>query len=366
MSEAYKRAGVDIHAGYEAVERIKKHVQRTFRPEVLTGLGSFGALFELPVQNYRQPVLVSGTDGVGTKLKLAFQLDKHDSIGIDAVAMCVNDVVVQGAEPLFFLDYLACGTLRPEQVEQVVKGIADGCEQAGCALIGGETAEMPGFYSNGEYDVAGFTVGIVEKEKLVTGAQIAEGDVLIGLPSSGLHSNGFSLVRKLLLDQEQLDLDTPYEQLIDCPEHHGKTLGEVLLAPTRIYVKPIKHLLQHVAIQGMAHITGGGFVENIPRMLPQSCTAEIDVGSWPVPSIFRLLQQKGTLSEQDLFSTFNMGIGLVLAVKNEQTSETLRLLEEVGEKAYVMGRIKQGDGTIALAGVQLEPEQTDAAREGRR
>jgi phosphoribosylformylglycinamidine cyclo-ligase len=356
MSEAYKRAGVDIHAGYEAVERIKKHVQKTFRPEVLTGLGGFGALFELPVHKYRQPVLVSGTDGVGTKLKLAFQLDKHDTIGIDAVAMCVNDVAVQGAEPLFFLDYLACGKLQPEQVEQVVKGIAAGCEQAGCALIGGETAEMPGFYPDGEYDVAGFTVGIAEKEKLVTGAQIEAGDILIGLPSSGLHSNGFSLVRKLLLEQEQLDLDIPYEQLIDCPEHQGKTLGKVLLTPTRIYVKPILHLLQHVEVKGMAHITGGGFFENIPRILPESCTAEIDVGSWPIPSVFTLLQQKGALTVQDLFSTFNMGIGLVLVVRNEQAGEALRLFEEIGEKAYVLGRIKQGDGTVELAGVQLDQE----------
>jgi phosphoribosylformylglycinamidine cyclo-ligase len=345
MSEAYKQAGVDITKGYESVERIKKHVQRTMRPEVLAGLGGFGALFELPTDRYKKPVLVSGTDGVGTKLKLAFAMDRHDTIGVDAVAMCVNDIVVQGAEPLYFLDYLACGRVVPEKIEAIVKGIADGCEQAGCALIGGETAEMPGFYPDGEYDVAGFSVGIVEKDKIIDGSGIEPGDILIGLPSSGMHSNGFSLIRKVLLEQEKMDLHAPFNK--------GETLGEALLTPTRIYVKPILELLKKFEIKGMSHITGGGFYENIPRMLPDQCEAEIDVGSWPIPELFKLLQEKGDITHQDMFSTFNMGIGLVLAVKNEQAIETIQFLESIGEKAYLIGRVGKGSKGIHLGGVTL-------------
>ncbi|WP_025028844.1 phosphoribosylformylglycinamidine cyclo-ligase [Caldalkalibacillus mannanilyticus] len=345
MSEAYKQAGVDIHAGYEAVERMKKHVQRTMRPEVLTGLGGFGALFELPIHKYKQPVLVSGTDGVGTKLKLAFALDRHDTIGIDAVAMCVNDIVVQGAEPLYFLDYLACGKVFPEQIEAIVKGISDGCEQAGCALIGGETAEMPGFYSEGEYDIAGFSVGIVDKDKIIDGSTISPGDLLIGLPSSGIHSNGFSLVRRVLLEQEGLDLHSVMEE--------DKSLGEVLLTPTRIYVKPVLELLERFTVKGMAHITGGGFYENIPRMLPEQCDAEVDVGSWPIPSIFNTIQEKGSISQQDMFSTFNMGIGLVMAVKNEEAIDIIQFLDSLGEAAYLIGRVCEGSKEVRLGGVTL-------------
>lgn len=345
MSEAYKQAGVDIHAGYESVERIKKHVKRTMRPEVLSGLGGFGALFELPIDKYKKPVLVSGTDGVGTKLKLAFAMDRHDTIGIDAVAMCVNDIVVQGAEPLYFLDYLACGKVYPEKIEAIVKGIADGCEQAGCALIGGETAEMPGLYQDGEYDIAGFSVGIVEKEQIIDGSKIEAGDLLIGLPSSGMHSNGFSLIRKILLEQEGLDLEASYNET--------ETLGEALLRPTRIYVKPVLELLKKFQVKGMSHITGGGFIENIPRMLPEQCEAEVDVGSWPVPPLFQLLQEKGKISHEDMFSTFNMGIGLVLAVKNEQAIEAIQFLETMGEKAYLIGRVGKGSKGIQLGGVTL-------------
>jgi phosphoribosylformylglycinamidine cyclo-ligase len=345
MSEAYKQAGVDIHAGYESVERIKKHVKRTMRPEVLAGLGGFGALFELPIDKYKKPVLVSGTDGVGTKLKLAFAMDRHDTIGIDAVAMCVNDIVVQGAEPLYFLDYLATGKVFPEKIEAIVKGIADGCEQAGCALIGGETAEMPGLYQEGEYDIAGFSVGIVEKDQIVDGSKIEPGDILIGLPSSGMHSNGFSLIRKVLLEQEGMDLAATYNE--------NETLGEALLTPTRIYVKPVLELLKKFQINGMSHITGGGFIENIPRMLPEQCDAEVDVGSWPIPPLFQLLQEKGKISHEDMFSTFNMGIGLVLAIKNEHAIEAIQFLETIGEKAYLIGRIGRGSKGIHLGGVTL-------------
>lgn len=352
MSEAYKQAGVDIEAGYESVERIKKHVKRTMRPEVLAGLGGFGALFELPIEKYKQPVLVSGTDGVGTKLKLAFALDKHDTIGIDAVAMCVNDIVVQGAEPLYFLDYLACGKLVPEKIEAIVAGIADGCQQAGCALIGGETAEMPGFYPDGEYDIAGFSVGIVDKEKLIDGSTIRTGDALIGLPSSGIHSNGFSLVRKVLLEDARLDLATPYARLSpSSPEKVAEqTLGEVLLTPTRIYVQPILALLEKFTVKGMAHITGGGFYENIPRMLPGGTAAVMEAGSWPIPDIFQLIQERGKISTKDMFSTFNMGIGLVLALGQEEAEEAIQYLASMGEQAYRIGQVVEGDKSIRFGG----------------
>lgn len=339
MAEAYKQAGVNIEAGYEAVDRIKKHALRTKRPEVLAGLGGFGAMFDLSGFSHKEPVLVSGTDGVGTKLMLAFAADKHDTIGVDAVAMCVNDIVAQGAEPLYFLDYIACGTLHPEKIEQIVKGIADGCEQAGCALIGGETAEMPGMYSSEEYDLAGFTVGIAEKSKLINGSHIGENDVLIGLASNGLHSNGFSLVRKVLLEDAGLDLNEQYDGL-------SKPLGEELLTPTRIYVKPLLEVFNKYDVNGVAHITGGGFIENIPRMLPEGLAAEIDYGSWPVPPVFDLIEERGSLTRKEMFTTFNMGIGMVLAVSEENMLPVIRLLEETGEKPYIIGRVKKGEGVI--------------------
>lgn len=342
MSRAYKDAGVDIQAGYESVERIKKHVQRTMRPEVLTGIGGFGAMFELPVDRYKHPVLISGTDGVGTKLKIAFSMDQHQTIGQDVVAMCVNDIVVHGAEPLYFLDYFACGHLLPAQVEDVVQGIADGCQQAGCALIGGETAEMPGFYPQGEYDLAGFCVGVVEKERIIDGSKIQEGDVLIGLPSSGVHSNGFSLVRKILTDND-VDLKTPLTKT--------ESLGERLLAPTRIYVKTVLALLERFDVHGMAHITGGGLEENIPRMLPQTCDAYVDQDKWPVPDIFHWLQEKGNIHTKDMFRTFNMGIGFVLAVTKDDARHVLQYLHSSGEQAYAIGWIERGKGKLRFGGV---------------
>ncbi|SFA45699.1 phosphoribosylformylglycinamidine cyclo-ligase [Parageobacillus thermantarcticus] len=343
MAEAYKQAGVDIEAGYRAVSLMKEHVRKTARPEVLGGLGGFGGMFDLSSLGYREPVLVSGTDGVGTKLKIAFMMDCHDTIGIDCVAMCVNDIVVQGAEPLFFLDYIACGKAVPEKIAEIVKGIADGCVEAGCALIGGETAEMPGMYDENEYDVAGFAVGIAEKSKLVTGGAIREGDALIGLASNGLHSNGYSLVRRIVFEQAKLALDRVYEPL-------SVPLGEELLKPTRIYVKPLLHVMKQFEIKGMAHITGGGFIENIPRMLPEGLGAEIDYGSWPVPPIFDLLQEKGNLLRREMFSVFNMGIGMVLAVDSEMVRPVIASLEELGEKAYFIGRVKRGEGVSFSGG----------------
>ena len=347
MSEAYKKAGVDIAAGNEAVERMKKHVARTMRPEVLTGLGGFGGLFGLNLEKYKEPVLVSGTDGVGTKLKLAFMMDKHDTIGIDAVAMCVNDVVVSGAEPLFFLDYLATGKLVPEKIEAIVKGVAEGCVRAGCALIGGETAEMPGMYGDGEYDIAGFTVGIVDKPKIIDGSDIRPGDAIIGLASSGVHSNGYSLVRRLLLEEKGYKLGDVL------PELGGRTLGEVLLEPTRIYVKPVLALLEKVRIKGMAHITGGGFIENIPRVLPDHVNADILPDSWPVPPIFTLMQREGGISDRDMFTTFNMGIGMVLFVPAEQADAAVAMAEELGEKAYRIGTVTEGRKIVTFGGEVL-------------
>ncbi|MBY9082187.1 phosphoribosylformylglycinamidine cyclo-ligase [Paenibacillus sp. HN-1] len=347
MSEAYKNAGVDIAAGNEAVERMKKHVKRTFRPEVMTELGGFGALFGLNKDKYEEPVLVSGTDGVGTKLKIAFAADRHDTIGIDAVAMCVNDIVVQGAEPLFFLDYLACDKVVPEKIEAIVSGIAEGCYQAGCALIGGETAEMPGMYAEGEYDIAGFTVGVADKAKLVTGESIKPGDTVIGLASSGVHSNGFSLVRKLLLDGEGgYGLDEVLPEL-------GAPLADVLLAPTKIYVKPLLALLERIQVKGMAHITGGGFIENIPRTLPEGVNVQIEYGSWPILPVFGLLQSKGGVSNRDMFTTFNMGIGLVLVVDSAQADEALKLLKDSGEEAYVIGAVTEGERIVTFKGAEV-------------
>jgi len=347
VSEAYKQAGVDIAAGNEAVERMKKHVRKTFRPEVLGGLGGFGGLFGLNKDKYEEPVLVAGTDGVGTKLKLAFLLDRHDTIGIDAVAMCVNDVVVTGAEPLFFLDYLACGKLVPEKIEAIVKGVADGCEQAGCALIGGETAEMPGMYPDGEYDIAGFTVGVVDRPKAIDGSAIAPGDAVIGLGSSGVHSNGYSLVRRLLLEKKGYSLPDKLAEL------EGRTLGDVLIEPTRIYVKSVLKLIESVTVKGMAHITGGGFIENIPRVLPEGANVDIELGSWPVQPIFRLIQRDGAISDRDMFTTFNMGIGMVLVVPAEQAERAVALARESGEQAYVIGKVTAGRRVVTFGGAEL-------------
>ncbi|MGG6313009.1 phosphoribosylformylglycinamidine cyclo-ligase [Paenibacillus macerans] len=347
MSEAYKNAGVDIAAGNEAVERMKKHVKRTFRPEVMTDLGGFGALFGLNKDKYAEPVLVSGTDGVGTKLKIAFAMDKHDTIGIDAVAMCVNDIVVQGAEPLFFLDYLACDKVVPEKIEAIVAGIAEGCSQSGCALIGGETAEMPGMYGEGEYDIAGFTVGLVDKSKIVNGSGIASGDTMIGLASSGVHSNGFSLVRKLLLEQAGYGLQDML------PELGGEKLGDVLLTPTKLYVKPVLSLLEQVDVKGMAHITGGGFIENIPRVLPDNVNVEIAYGSWPILPIFDLLQKQGNVSNRDMFTTFNMGIGLVIVVAEDQAEAAVGALRNAGETPYVIGKVTEGSREVTFAGADV-------------
>lgn len=336
----YKAAGVDVEAGYEAVKLMKKDVQRTFRQEVLSDIGGFGGLFALDKSKYEEPVLVSGTDGVGTKLKIAFLMDKHDTIGIDAVAMCVNDIVCGGAEPLFFLDYIALGKNRPEKVAQIVKGVAEGCIMSGCALIGGETAEMPGFYPESEYDIAGFAVGIVDKKKIISGKNITEGDTLIGLASSGLHSNGFSLVRKLLNPSEK--------KLCEQVEMLGGTLGVELLKPTRIYVKTILALKEKFALKGISHITGGGFIENIPRMLPEGLRAKINIGAWPVLPIFELLQKIGDISVNSIYNTFNMGIGMVIAVDSDLAADVVKYLEMLGEKAYVMGEVIKGEAGVDL------------------
>lgn len=337
MADAYQRAGVNIEAGYEAVEKIKKHVKRTNRTGVMGQLGGFGGTFDLSEMNMKEPVLISGTDGVGTKLMLAFMLDKHDTIGVDCVAMCVNDVVVQGAEPLYFLDYIACGKAVPDKIEQIVKGIADGCEQAGCALIGGETAEMPGMYKEDEYDLAGFTVGACEKSQLINGENINDGDMLIGLASSGIHSNGYSLVRKIFFEENQFNLD---EKL---PELKGP-LGEELLTPTRIYVKQVISALREFEIKGMAHITGGGFIENIPRMLPEGLGAEVKEGSWPILPIFEALKKYGKLQTEEMYNIFNMGIGFVLAVDPDDADEAVRFFIEQGDKAYKLGTVIKGEG----------------------
>ncbi|MBE3569438.1 MAG: phosphoribosylformylglycinamidine cyclo-ligase [Bacillales bacterium] len=337
MANAYKSAGVDIEAGYEAVERIKKHVERTKRLGVMGALGSFGGLFDLSVLHLKEPVLVSGTDGVGTKLKIAFMMDKHDTIGIDCVAMCVNDIIVQGASPIFFLDYLACGKNEPAKIEQVVKGIADGCEQAGCALIGGETAEMPGMYAPGEYDLAGFAVGACEKSELISGSAVEPGDVLIGLPSSGIHSNGYSLVRKIFFEEHQLEIDSQLDGL-------NRTLGEALIEPTRIYVKQIQSIQKRGTIKGMAHITGGGFIENIPRALPSGYGAEIAEGTWEMPAIFEVLKEYGKLDRKEMYNVFNMGIGLVLIVAAADADAVLNDLEQIGEKAFKIGQVVPQEG----------------------
>ncbi|MFD1168708.1 phosphoribosylformylglycinamidine cyclo-ligase [Oceanobacillus caeni] len=334
MSDVYKQAGVDVEKGYEAVERMKKHIAKTTRPEVLGGIGSFAGLFDLSNVNYQEPVMVSGTDGVGTKLKLAFQLNKHDSVGIDLVAMCVNDIVAQGAQPLFFLDYIACGKNDPERMEQIVAGVSNGCVDAGAALIGGETAEMPGMYRDEEYDLAGFVVGIAEKSKLITGEAIQKGDAIIGLASSGIHSNGYSLVRKLV---EGLNLN-------ETPKGLSKSLGESLLTPTKIYAKSIARVLDKHEIKGISHITGGGFYENFPRMMPKGLGVEIAPNSWDVPEVFPFLQTLGSIPDAEMYGVFNMGIGMALVVSQDKVEEVLSILQEHGEKASVIGKAVAKEG----------------------
>ncbi|MDK2823820.1 MAG: phosphoribosylformylglycinamidine cyclo-ligase [Clostridia bacterium] len=336
---SYSQAGVDIDKGNEAVELIKPLVKSTFRPEVLTELGGFGGLFALDTSRYQEPILVSGTDGVGTKLKIAFQMNKHDTIGIDAVAMCVNDIVVSGAEPLFFLDYLAVGKLEPAQVTEIIKGIAEGCRQAGCALIGGETAEMPGFYPPGEYDVAGFVVGVVDKAKIIDGRDIRPGDIILGLPSTGLHSNGFSLARKVFLDRAGYSLEMYIPQL-------EKKLGDVLLEPTRIYVSLIQKLISSTKVKGLAHITGGGLTENMPRILPKGCQAVINKNIWPVLPVFKLIKELGQVAEDEMYRTFNMGIGMVIIADEEEAEKIKRLCRELGEQIYSIGFIEKGETRV--------------------
>ncbi len=339
FSKSYKEAGVDVTAGYKSVELIKSHVERTKIPGVMSAIGGFGGMFAPDMTGIANPVLVSGTDGVGTKLKVAFLMDKHDTVGIDCVAMCVNDVACSGAKPLFFLDYVAVGKNIPEKVEQIVKGVAEGCVQAGCALVGGETAEMPGFYPVDEYDLAGFCVGMGDRDKLVDGKNLRAGDALIGVESSGLHSNGFSLVRKVFrITEERLSLHM---------NDLGKTLGEELLTPTKIYVKPLLELMSKVDVHAISHITGGGFYENIPRMIEGDLTAVIEKSKVPVKPIFKIIQNEG-IPERDMFNTFNMGIGLCIAVAPDKADEAVRILESCGEKAHIIGEMKQGEKGIEL------------------
>jgi phosphoribosylformylglycinamidine cyclo-ligase len=339
MGITYKDAGVDISAGNQAVAQMKTHVKKTFRPEVLTDLGSFGGLFSLDINKYRNPVLVSGTDGVGTKLRVAMLMGVHDTIGIDAVAMCVNDILVQGAEPLFFLDYLAVGKLFPEKVADIVKGVAEGCIQAGCALIGGETAEMPGFYHEEEYDIAGFAVGVVDREKIVDGSRIRSGDIIIGLPSTGLHSNGYSLARKVLLEISGWQVDKYVEEL-------GQTVGEAMLTPTRIYVKDVLALLQKYSLKGMAHITGGGLVENLPRVFTQGVQANIDLSSWEIPPVYQVIKKMGNIESKEMYRVFNMGVGFCLFVDSQDVNGILA--DYPG--AFVMGQMGSGDGKVHFTG----------------
>lgn len=338
----YKKAGVDIEAGYKSVELMKKHVQSTMRPEVLGGIGGFAGAFDLSaIKNMEEPILLSGTDGCGTKVKLAFVMDKHDTIGIDAVAMCVNDIACSGGEPLFFLDYIACGKNYPEKIATIVSGVAEGCIQSECALVGGETAEHPGLMEEDEYDLAGFAVGVVDKKDFINGENIKPGDVLIGMASSGVHSNGFSLVRKVF-DMTKESLDTYYEEL-------GKTLGEALLAPTRIYVKALKNVKNAgVTIKGCSHITGGGFYENIPRMLPEGVRAVVKKDSYEVPAIFKLLQKTGNIEEQMMYNTYNMGLGMIVAVDPADVDKTMQAMRESGDTPYVVGSIEAGEKGVTL------------------
>jgi phosphoribosylformylglycinamidine cyclo-ligase len=337
MAKSYESAGVSLEAGYEGVRRIKKHVAATNRKGSMGNIGSFGGMFDLASLGYKEPILVSGTDGVGTKLKLAFEMDKHDTIGIDAVAMCVNDVLAQGAEPLIFLDYVALGENIPEKLEMIVKGVSDGCIQAGCALVGGETAEMPGMYQDGEYDIAGFTVGAVEKADLIDGSKVAVGDVLVGIASSGVHSNGFSLVRKIIKDNN-LDLHKPI------PEYSNLPLGDYLLTPTRIYVKQVLEVIKKTEVHGVAHITGGGFDENIPRILKEGMGIHIVEGTWPILPVFKFLEKYGNVPHREMFNIYNMGIGMVLAMPKEEAPFAIEVLSKFGDKAYVIGEITDKPG----------------------
>lgn len=339
----YKNAGVDIEAGYKAVELMKEHIAGTMRSEVLTDIGGFSGAFSMEAfKTMEQPTLVSGTDGVGTKLKVAFEMDRHDTVGIDCVAMCVNDIACAGGEPLFFLDYIACGKNEPEKIASIVSGVANGCKQSGAALIGGETAEMPGFYPVDEYDLAGFAVGVVDRKNMITGKTIAKGDVLVGIASSGIHSNGYSLVRKVF-EMKKESLDKTYESL------GGKSLGETLLTPTVIYVKALRTIKEGgVTIKGCSHITGGGFYENIPRMLPENAYANIKVGSYEIPPIFDMLAKEGNISKEMMYNTYNMGIGMLLAVDAADADKTVALAEQAGEKAYIIGEISEGEKGISL------------------
>ena len=338
----YKKAGVDIEAGYNSVELMKEHVKKTMRPEVLGGLGGFAGAFDLSgIKNMEEPVLLSGTDGCGTKVKLAFVMDKHDTIGIDAVAMCVNDIACSGGEPLFFLDYIACGKNYPEKIASIVSGVAEGCLQSECALVGGETAEHPGLMPENDYDLAGFAVGVVDKKDIIDGSTIKAGDTLIGIASSGVHSNGFSLVRKVF-EMTKESLDTYYDEL-------GKTLGEALIEPTRIYVKALKNVKNAgVRIKGCSHITGGGFFENVPRMLPENVRAVIKKDSYPVPALFDLIQKNGNIEEHMMYNTFNMGLGMVIAVNPKDVDATMKAIEDAGDKCYVVGNIVEGDKGVDL------------------
>jgi len=338
-SEAYKSAGVSLTAGYESVELIKKHISRTTLKGVMGGIGNFGGMFDLGMFNYKHPVLISGTDGVGTKLKLAFMMDKHDTIGQDVVAMCVNDIIAQGAKPLFFLDYIACDKNNPEKIEQIVKGICDGCVISGCSLIGGETAEMPDMYANDEYDLAGFTVGVVEKDKIITGEKTKAGDVVIGIPSSGVHSNGFSLVRKIILKDNKIDLNKYYDEL-------GTTIGEALLTPTKLYVKPVLDVVDKIDVHGIAHITGGGFYENMPRCLNKGLGIDIDRSSFEVLPIFKVLKELSGLAEDEMFNVFNMGIGMIIVVDEKDVDATLAILKEHNENPKVIGNVTDKEGVF--------------------
>lgn len=339
MAESYEKAGVNLEAGYESVRRIKKHVASTSRLGVMGNIGAFGGMFDLSALNVKEPVLVSGTDGVGTKLKLAFETDRHDTIGIDAVAMCVNDVLAQGAEPLFFLDYIAVGHNEPAKIEAIVSGVAEGCRQAGCAIIGGETAEMPGMYTDGEYDIAGFTVGVVEKSQLIDGSKIKVGDVIIGIASSGVHSNGFSLVRKIVKDAG-LDLMKVYPELSDKP------LGETLLTPTKIYVKQVLDVIRNCDVHGIGHITGGGFDENMPRILRDGQGIEIENGSWEILPVFNFLEKHGKVNHREMFNIFNMGVGMIIAIDAAEADKAIKILEGYGERATVIGKIIEGEGVV--------------------
>lgn len=340
MGYTYKDAGVDVEAGYTAVRLMKEFIKKTYDQNVVGDIGGFGGLYSLNLEGMKQPVLVAGTDGVGTKLQLAFIMDKHDTVGQDCVAMCVNDVVCQGARPLFFLDYIATGRLRPEKVAQIVKGVAEGCIQAGCALIGGETAEMPGFYKDEEYDIAGFAVGIADRSKIIDGSTVREGDVLIGLASSGVHSNGYSLVRRLVL-HDRYRLEERYDVL-------GCTVGEELLKPTRIYVKGVLNVLERYKIRGIANITGGGFIENIPRVLPKGLSAQIHLGSWPVLPIFELIKRWGDIEDMEMFNTFNMGIGMVLVCSPQEADGVINQLKSDGYPSYAIGRVVKGTGGVVF------------------